>query len=454
MPSALTEGILRVRELGCRKKELRFTSIMHLATLPVFVMAYNDLNVYAAYGVDKVQWHDYSNDGKLLEKLKDLRERVFNGTYKPLPVRRTYIPKQDGSLRPLGIAALEDKIVQNVIKIIIEPLYESIFAGFSYGFRPNRNCHDALDALYVCITCRKVNYVLDADIKGYFDSIPHGKLLSFINLRIGDPRVLRLIKGWLNCGVLENELVSYSTLGTVQGAVISPLLANIYLHYILDKWANEWRNNVARGEVYIVRYADDFIICFQYKSDAEKFWYDLEQQLWRFKLLLQTDKSRLIEFGKFAGGNRLAKEVGQVPGTETFDFLGFTHICSRTLKGHFKLLRKTVGKRLSKKIQDYYVKLKQRMHNSLYSTIAWLNRSLKGYYRYYAIHDNLDSLVRLRYHVITYLGKVLMRRSQRAKRTVTWDYVFDKIAPLIPMPKIVHDYPTNRFRQKYNWQQV
>ena len=452
MPSALTEGILRVRELAYRCPTLQFTSIMHLATLQVFEIAFYDLKHNAAFGVDHVQWHDYQQDGKLLDKLRDLRERVFNGTYKPLPVKRTYIPKQDGRLRPLGIAAIEDKIVQNVVKLIIEPLYESIFAGFSYGFRPNRSCHDALDALYVCISYHKVNYVLDADIKGYFDSIPHGKLLSFINRRIGDPRILILIKGWLNCGVLEDELVSYSSLGTVQGAVISPLLANIYLHYVLDTWVNEWRLHQAKGEVYVIRYADDFILGFQYKSGAEKFWFDLERQLGRFELLLQTDKSRLIEFGKFAGSNRIGKDVGQKPGTETFDFLGFTHICSTTLKGKFKLLRKTIGKRLNKKIQEYKIKLKRQMHNSLDSILIWLNRSLTGYYRYYAIHDNLDTLCQLRYHVITYLGKMLMRRSQKAYRTVSWDYVFTKIAPLIPLPKVMHDYPIVRFRQK--WQQA
>ena len=452
MPSALTEGILRVRELGYRNPNLQFTSIMHLASLQMFEIAFYDLRHNAACGIDQVQWHDYEEGGKLLEKLKDLRERVFNGTYKPLPVRRTYIPKQDGKLRPLGIAAIEDKIVQNVIKLIIEPLYESIFAGFSYGFRPNRGCHNALDALYVSIAYHKVNYVLDADIKGYFDSIPHGKLLSFINRRIGDPRVLILIKGWLKCGVIENELVSYPDLGTVQGAVISPLLANIYLHYVLDTWTHMWRMKEDKGEVYIVRYADDFIVSFQYKSDAEKYWCDLERQLGRYELLLQTDKSRLIEFGRFAGGNRIGKDVDRVPGTETFDFLGFTHICSRTLRGKFKLLRKTIGKRLNKKIQEYKIKIKQRMHNSLDSILIWLDRSLKGYYNYYAIHDNIDTLGHLRYFVLTYLGKMLMRRSQKAKKTVSWDYVFTKIAPLIPLPKVVHDYPINRFRQR--WQQV
>ena len=452
MPSALTEGILRVRELGYRFPKLQFTSIMHLATVQVFEMAFYDLKHNAAFGIDEVQWHDYEQDGNLQEKLKDLRERVFSGRYKPLPVKRTYIPKQDGSLRPLGIAAIEDKIVQNVVKLIIEPLFESIFAGFSYGFRPGRSCHDALDALYISITCHKVNYVLDADIKGYFDSIPHGKLLSFINRRIGDPRILNLIKGWLNCGVIENELVNYPTLGTVQGAVISPLLANIYLHYVLDMWVHEWRQTQAKGEVYIVRFADDFIVSFQYKSDAQRFWCDLERQLERFELLLQTDKSRLIEFGKFAGSNRLGKDVGQKPGTETFDFLGFTHICSVTLRGKFKLLRKTISKRLNKKIQEYKIKLRQRMHDSLDNIITWLNRSLKGYYNYFAIHDNLDTLCQLRYFVITYLGKMLLRRSQKAHRTVSWDYMFTKIAPLIPLPTVMHDYPIVRFRQK--WQQV
>lgn len=453
MLSAVTEGLLQVRELAYRNPELQFTSLLHHATLQVFEAAFCELQQNAAYGVDKVQWHDYANDKHFRENLANLRERVFNGTYKPLPVKRVYIPKQDGkSMRPLGIAAIEDKIVQNVVRIIIEPLYESIFQGFSYGFRPQRGCHDALDALYVCIVYHKVNYILDADIKGYFDSIPHGKLLSVIKERIGDPRILNLIKKWLNCGVLENELIAYSKTGTAQGAVISPLLANVYLHYVLDNWVVEWRKTQAKGEVYIVRYADDFIVAFQYKEDARKFWSDLEQRLGRYELQLQTDKSRLIEFGKFAGSHRIGGMVGPKQGVETFDFLGFTHICSVTLNGKFKLLRKTIGKRLNKKIQEYKGKLKRLMHTKLENILMWLNRSLKGYFNYYAIHDNLDSLCKLRYFVICDLGKVLMRRSQKANKTVNWNYVFDKIAPLIPFPKVVHEYPIVRFRQK--WQRV
>ena len=453
MPSAVTEGLLQVRELAYRCPELQFTSLLHHATPQLFEIAFYGLKQNAAFGVDEVQWHDYRNSENFAENLKNLRERVLNGSYKPLPVKRTYIPKQDGkSMRPLGIVSIEDKIVQNVIKLIIEPLYESIFQGFSYGFRPGRGCHDALDALYVCITYHKVNYILDADIKGYFDSIPHGKLLSLINLRIGDPRILNLIKKWLNCGVLENGFVEYGKTGTAQGAVISPLLANIYLHYVLDTWVAEWRKSEARGEVYIVRYADDFIVAFQYKDDATKFWSSLEQRLERYSLQLQTDKSRLIEFGRFAGSRQMGFEVGAKQGVETFDFLGFTHICSVTLKGKFKLLRKTIGKRLNKKIQEYKSKINRLMHTPLEKILTWLNRSLKGYYNYYAIHDNLDTLVQLRYFVICHLGKILMRRSQKANKTVNWDYVFEKIAPLIAFPEVVHQYSNVRFRQK--WQRV
>ena len=450
MPSALTEGILQVRELGYRDPTLRFTSIMHLATPQVFDIAFHDLKHNAAAGVDYVQWHDYKTTGDLSEKLADLRERVFNGSYRALPVKRVYIPKQDGkSMRPLGIAAIEDKIVQNVIKIIIEPLYESIFADFSYGFRPERGCHDALDALYVAIMYHKVSYVLDADIKGYFDSIPHDMLLEFIDRRIGDTRIIRLIKKWLSCGVLEDGFVHYEETGTVQGAVISPLLANIYLHYVLDCWVHWWRKVNAVGEVYIVRYADDFIVCFQYKDEAKRFRSDLEQRLRRYRLELQTDKSRLIEFGRFAARSRITRNDGTETGT--FDFLGFTHSCSVTTKRKFKLLRKTISKRLSKKMQEFKEEIKKRMHDPLDKTIMWLCRSLKGYYNYFAVHDNLDSLCKLRYHVLIDLGKSLMRRSQRAYRTVDWDFVFNKIAPLIPIPKVVHEYPIPRFRQKWQW---
>jgi group II intron reverse transcriptase/maturase len=330
-----------------------------------------------------------------------------------------------------------------VVRLLIEPLYESIFAGFSYGFRPGKCCHDALDALYMCITRGSVNWILDADIKGYFDSIPHDKLIECIKYRLSDPRIITLIARWLKCGIMEGLKLHESTTGTPQGGIISPLLANIYLHYVLDTFTNEWRNKDSRGLVYIVRYADDFLVMFQYKGDARTYLSKLKWQFGKFGLELHPEKTRLIEFGAFATKNRKNRGQGK---PETFDFLGFTHICSKTLNGKFKLLRQTIGKRLGRKLQEYKQKLKMMMHENFFDIVNALNQSLQGYFNYFAIHDNLNSLYTLRHQIIKEFYKVLRRRSEKAKSTVNWVWMNTVVTPFILKPHVKHPYPSERFR--------
>ena len=450
MLSSNSEGLQRVQDLALRDKNLVFNNLLHHADLELFRFAFKQLRKGASPGVDQKTWEEYKGGSSKEDreefdsKLANLRERVFNGSYMPLPVRRVHIPKPDGNkTRPLGILAIEDKIVQMVVRLLIEPLFESIFAGFSYGFRPNRGCHDALDALYMCITRGKVSWILDADIKAYFDSIPHDKLIECVKHRLSDPRIITLIARWLKCGIMEGSELYDSTTGTPQGGIISPLLANIYLHYMLDTFTHEWRNTQSRGDVYIVRYADDFLVMFQYKGDAQAYLAKLKWQFGRCGLELQTEKTRLIEFGRFAAQNRKDRGQGK---PDTFDFLGFTHICSKTLTGKFKLLRITIGKRLGRKLQEYKQNLKKMMHADINDIIDSLNRSLQGYYNYFAIHDNLCSLNILRYQVIRALYKTLRRRSEKARSTVTWAWMNTIVAPFILQPHVTHAYPSERFR--------
>jgi group II intron reverse transcriptase/maturase len=287
--------------------------------------AYLALKRKAAAGVDGVTWEAYGQD--LEAHLAGLDERVHCGTYRAKPSRRVYIPKSDGRQRPLGIAALEDKIVQRAVVEVLSAIYEADFLGFSYGFRPGRSQHDALDALATAITRKKVNWVLDADIRGFFDAIAHEWMVKFVKHRIADKRIVRLIQKWLAAGVLENEKWSATPEGTPQGATVSPLLANVYLHYALDQWVQHWREHVAAGETIIVRFADDFVVGFQHESGAVRFRADLQKRLEQFGLELHPEKTRLIRFGRFADRDR--RRLGE-GAPETFEFLGFTHICSVT----------------------------------------------------------------------------------------------------------------------------
>jgi len=442
----MSEGLLRVRNKAKENKSLVFTELMHHATPELFMECYRTLNKRAAAGIDRQSWEDYGQ-GNLEDKLADLRNRMFSGRYRALPSRRVYIPKANGKLRALGIAAIEDKIAQNVIRTILEQVYEPTFRGFSYGFRPKRSCHDALDALFHCIRAGKVSWVLDADLKGYFDSIPHDKLIGVLKQRIGDPRIFKLIQKWLKAGIMENGEVSISEFGTIQGGVISPLLANVYLHYALDDWLVQKRlRNYGIGEISIVRYADDFIICFQYRWVAEKFLNQLRERLGRFGLELQTEKTRLIEFGRFAIRDRRARGDRK---PETFDFLGFTHICSKTKNGKFTIRRIISSKKLCKKLQDTKEKIRRRMHRDVEETLDWLKSLLRGYYQYFAVPGNLSKLRAFRHHIGMYLFKILRRRSHKAYRTITWDWYNSHVDAVLPRPKLCHEPPDERFRRKW-----
>ena len=384
-------------------------------------------------------WREY---GEGIEgRIATLCDRVHTGKYRAQPSKRVYIPKPDGRQRPLGIAALEDKIVQQAVCKVLTPIYEAEFKGFSYGFRPGRSQHQALDALWVGFMAKKVNWVLDADIQGFFDHIDHEWLMKFIQHRIADPRMLRLIRKWLRAGVSEEGKWSKTTVGTPQGAVISPLLANIYLHYAFDQWIEKWRKEKAKGDVIVVRFADDVIVGFQYKYEAERLRAELGARLEKFGLTLHPEKTRLIEFGRLAAQNRKARGEGK-PGT--FDFLGFTHYNGVTAKNREPYIwRKTSRKKLRAKVQAVKQELRRQMHEPMEKTGRWLAKVIRGYDNYHAIPGNLPALRNFRRLILLYWLKMLRKRGQ--KHAMTWKKFFHIVKRWIPNPRIMHPYPNQRF---------
>ncbi len=439
-PEAASSGLDRVREAAKRDKELRFTNLLHHISVEQLHVAYLSLNPKAAAGVDDVTWAEYGEG--LEERLVELHDQIHGGRYRARPSKRTWLPKADGRQRPIGIAALEDKIVQQALVGVLQPIYEEDFLGFSYGSRPGRSQHNALDAIYVAITQRKVSWVLDADIRGFYDSLDHGWLMKFVEHRVADKRVLRLIRKFLRAGVSEDGAWSETVVGTPQGSVISPLLANIYLHYALDLWVNWWRRHQARGEVYIVRYADDFVMGFQHRSDAERFQVELRKRLAKFGLELHDGKTRLIEFGRFASENRKSRGERK---PETFDFLGFTHICSKRRKdGKFKLLRKTIGKRLRAKIEEVSQTLKRHRHKPVVEQGRWLRSVVQGHFNYYAVPGNREALDAFRTQIGQAWLRALRRRSQKGK-SLTWERMQRQITKWIPTARVLHPYPNQRF---------
>jgi RNA-directed DNA polymerase len=435
----LQHALDRVRAVARRDKEERLTALWHhVYSVNRLRQAYRALKRNAAPGIDEVTWHSY---GEMLEEnLKDLSTRLQRGSYKARPVKRIYIPKPDGRERPIGVTALEDKIVQRATVEVLNAVYEEEFLGFSYGFRPGRSQHNALDAVTVGIEQRKISWVLDADIQGFFDTINHDWMMQFIEHRIADRRVHRHIKKWLNAGVLEDQTWRANEEGTPQGGVISPLLANIYLHYALDLWVEQWRKNEARGEVIIVRYADDFVVGFQYKDDAERFHSELRERLAKFSLTLHPDKTRLIEFGRFADTDRRGRGGGK---PETFNFLGFTHICGKTRQEKFCVRRSTMSKKMWAKLADIAEELRNRMHRATCETGQWLRAVLKGHYQYYGVPRNIRRMAAFREHVVKMWRKTLRRRSDK-KRRVTWSYIERLAEKWLPTPRIKHPYPDQR----------
>ncbi len=370
-PSALE----RVRQAARKDKKQRFTALLHhICDVERLRAAYLSMKKDAAAGVDGETWEHY---GETLEaNLQDLSHRLKRGAYRARPVRRVYIPKvgKPGELRPLGVPALEDKIVQRATVEVLNAIYEQDFLGFSYGFRPGRSPHQALDALAVGIGTRRVNWVLDADIRKFYDTLDHGWLVRFVEHRVADRRVVRLIQKWLNAGVLEEGKRVQSEVGTVQGGSISPLLSNIYLHYVLDLWVQRWRQRQTNGEMIFVRFADDFVAGFQHRQEAERFLAELRERFAKFGLELHADKTRIVEFGRYAEQNRRNRGGGK---PETFNFLGFTHSCGKTRKGHFTVLRQTMRQRWQAKLRALKEELRRRLHTPLLEQGAYL-RAISG----------------------------------------------------------------------------
>jgi RNA-directed DNA polymerase len=428
----------RIRQAARRDKKLRFTALLHhVYHIDALGEAYLRLKRDAAPGVDGRTWRAY---GEALEaNLQDLSDRLKRGAYRAKPVRRAYIPKPDGRQRPLGVTALEDKIVQRATVEVLNAIYETDFLGFSYGFRPGRSPHHALDALYTGLLTRKVNWVLDADIRGFFDAIDHGWLVKFVEHRIADRRVVRLIQKWLNAGVLEDGTRTRSEEGAPQGGSASPLLANVYLHYVFDLWAQWWRQTQARGDVIVVRFADDFIVGFQHQSDAERFQRELTERFRTFHLELHPDKTRLLEFGPFAAGNRKRAGRGK---PETFDFLGFTHICGKKRNGRFTVLRQTIRRRLQAKLSDVKTELRRRLHDPVPAVGRWLRSVVGGHVRYYGVPMNSQAVSLFRFRVGWLWHRALLRRSQ--KRRLTWERMRRLIDRWMPPARICHPYPLRR----------
>jgi len=437
--TGVQQALARVRQAARKDKKLRFTTLLHHIYDPAMLReAYFGLKRDAAPGVDGQTWRQYGQD--LEANLQDLSARLKRGAYRAKPARRAYIPKPDGRQRPLGVTTLEDKLVQRATTEVLTAIYETDFLGFSYGFRPGRSQHNALDALYTGLLTRKVNWVLDADIRGFFDAINREWLMKFVEHRVADQRVGRLIRKWLNAGVLEDGVRTYSQTGTVQGGSISPLLANLYLHYAFDLWVQWWRTTQATGDVIVVRYADDFIVGFQHRAEAERFLAVLRQRFAKFGLELHPDKTRLIEFGQFAAENRRKRGMGK---PETFNFLGFRHIGgTKRSNGRFTVLRQTMPKRLQAKLAEVTAELKRRLHDPIPAVGKWLASVVEGHCRYYGVPMNTPALGTFRFEVVRRWYRALCRRSQRGR--IAWERMKRLAARYLPVARVFHPYPLRR----------
>jgi RNA-directed DNA polymerase len=434
----MSQGLAGVRKAARERKQERFTALLHHLSDALLRDSFYALRRQASPGVDGVTWQEYETG--LEDRIVDLHRRIHRGTYRAQPSRRVYIPKADGQKRPLGVAALEDKIVQQAVVTILNQIYEEDFKGFSYGFRPGRSPHQALDALCVAIQKRRVNWVLDADIRGFFDNMSHEWTMKFVEHRVADRRILRLIQKWLKAGVSEDGQWSETKVGTPQGAVASPLLANIYLHYVFDLWVEAWRKKVATGTVVVVRYADDLVLGFENRADADRFLAEFRERVAKFGLELHANKTRLIEFGRYAARNRQRRGEGK---PETFTFLGFTHFCGQLTTGPFIVWRITAKKRMVAKLKAIKAELRFRKHHRTIEVGAWLRKVVLGYYQYHAVPGNTGQLRVFMCRVRWLWRGVLIRRSQRAR--VKWDRLNSISDRWIPIPRVLHPYPDSRF---------
>ena len=436
----LQHALERIRKAIQKDKKMKLTNLWtHVCDVARLREAYYGLNSKSVPGIDDVWWFEY---GEELEKnLNDLSERLRTGKYRAMPVKRHYVPKADGRQRPIGILVLEDKIVQRATTEVLNAVYEKEFKGFSYGFRPKRSQHKALDALYIGLMRKRVSWVLDADIRGFFDTIDHEWMMKFLGHRINDKRLLRHVAKWLKAGVMDEGTLTQNEEGTPQGGSISPLLSNIYLHYVLDLWVEQWRKRHAYGDVIIVRFADDFVMGFQNKIEAEQFRKELEERFTRFNLSLHPEKTRLIEFGRYAATNRRARGEGK---PETFDFLGFTHSCDRTYTGkRFIVLRQTISKRMRAKLKEIKEELRKRMHMAVSEIGKWLRSVVNGYYRYHSVPRNLKAMKSFYREIGLLWHAALSRRSHKAN--VDWRRMYKIITRWIPTPYVTHPYPEQRF---------
>jgi len=440
--ASVSQALERVRQAARQRKKERFTSLLHHVDPAMLRTAFYAMKRDAAPGVDGMTWETYEQD--LDRRIETLHARVQAGTYRALPSRRSYIPKEDGSKRPLAVAALEDKIVQRAVAAVLSAIHEEDFLGFSYGFRPNRSQHDALDAVIVGISSKKVNYILDADIRSFFTEVSQQWVVRFLEHRIGDKRIIRLVQKWLRSGILEDGIVTIEEKGTGQGSVISPLLSNIYLHYVFDLWAERWRRREATGDMIMVRYADDTVVGFQHESDARRFRDAMRDRLREFSLSLHPEKTRLIEFGRFAAQN--CKRRGRSK-PETFKFLGFVLICDKSRRGDFRIRRKSRRDRMCAKLREIKEGLRHRMHRPIPETGKWLAQIVAGYFAYHAVPTNSPALSAFRYHVLVLWHRQLCRRSQRS--LVLWTRMTKLADEFLPQPRVLHPWPSVRFSVRH-----
>ena len=439
---SVTQALGRIRQAAKQRKKEKFTTLFHHISDELLRLSFFEIKKDAAPGVDGLMWQDY--EAGLDRNIEDLHDRVQRGAYRALPSRRQYIPKPDGRQRPIAIAALEDKIVQRATAAVLNTIYEEEFLGFSYGFRPKRNQHDALDALVVGITSTKVNWILEVDVRSFFDEVSQPWLMKFLEHRIADPRILHLIQKWLKAGILEDGVVTVSEKGTGQGSVISPLLANAYLHYSFDLWAERWRRREATGDMIIVRYADDIVVGFEHETDARRFWDAMRVRLQEFSLSLHPEKTRLIEFGRHAANKRKQRGLGK---PETFNFLGMTFICGKSRGGKFLLKRRTRRDRMQAKIKEVAGELRRRMHQSIPQQGKWLKQVITGFFNYHAVPTNWAALGAFRAEITERWRRTLSRRSQ--KGGLTWARMAKLADDWLPKPRILHPWPNQRFAVRH-----